>query len=46
MGIRKSDGKNKKSKKQVPASAVKRAEIRRGDERGQVAPEGDAVVAR
>jgi hypothetical protein len=29
MGIRKSVGKNKKSKKQGPASAVKRAEIQR-----------------
>ena len=29
MGIRKSVGKNKKSKKQAPASAVKRAEIQR-----------------
>ncbi len=29
MGIRKSVGKNKKSKRQAPAAAVKRDEIRR-----------------
>lgn len=29
MGIRKSVGKNKKSKKQAPAAAVKREEIQR-----------------
>jgi hypothetical protein len=42
MGIRKSTGKNKKSKKRAPAVAVRREEVQRraASDRGKPRPQG------